>query len=124
MPFNDANKCLNNIAAAIGIIQTFTRNINFDEFRKDPKALAAVERKLLVISEAAIRLGEDAPAFCPEIPWRNIRGIDNWIRHQYDRVGVETVWATVIADLPPLSNCITRILAGQSQTKPNGTMPD
>jgi uncharacterized protein with HEPN domain len=102
------------------MIQMFTRNMSLEEFREDPKTVAAVERKLLVISEAAIRLGEHAPAFCPDIPWRNIRGIGNWIRHQYDRVGIETVWATVIGDLPPLSACITRTLAERPGVKPKG----
>jgi uncharacterized protein with HEPN domain len=32
-----------------------------------------VERKLLLISEAAIRLGEDAERLCPGLPWNNIR---------------------------------------------------
>jgi uncharacterized protein with HEPN domain len=124
LPFDDTYKSLNDIAAAISMIQMFTRNMNFEEFREDPKTVAAVERKLLVISGAAIRLGEHAPAFCPDIRWRNMRGIGKWIRHQCDRVGVETVWATVVADLPPLSGCITRTLAERSQAEPNCPMPD
>ena len=31
---------------------------DFDAFREDPKTIAAVERKLLVISEAAVHLGD------------------------------------------------------------------
>ncbi len=34
--------------------------MDLDGFMEDPKTIAAVERKLLVISEAAIRLGKDA----------------------------------------------------------------
>jgi len=42
------------------------------------------------ISEAAARLGEDAEKLCPGAPWRDIRGIWNWLRHQYDRIDLET----------------------------------
>jgi uncharacterized protein with HEPN domain len=49
-------------------------------FRQDLKTIAAVERKLLVISEAAIRLKEDASRLCPGLPWPEIRGIGNWLR--------------------------------------------
>jgi uncharacterized protein with HEPN domain len=53
--------------------------------------VAAVERKLLLISEAAVRLGEQADILCPGLPWRDIRGISNWLRHQYDDVDPQTI---------------------------------
>jgi uncharacterized protein with HEPN domain len=84
--------------------------MDFDAFRQDPKSLAAVERKLQIISEAALRLGERAEALCPGLPWREIRGIGNWLRHQYDRVDIETVWNTVTMDLPPLKAAVDRAL--------------
>ncbi len=74
-------------------------------YKQDTRTQAAVERKMLVISEAAIRLGESAEIVCPGVAWRDIRGIGNWLRHQYDRydrVNVETVWNTIHDDLPPL----------------------
>jgi uncharacterized protein with HEPN domain len=77
---------------------------------KTPKTVAAVERKLLLISEAAVRLGDDADRLCPGPPWRNIRSLGNWLRHQYDRVDVETVWNTVMTDLPPLRSEVLRAL--------------
>ena len=111
MPFNEPALPLQDILDAILMIREFTGTMSFEEFRDDPKTIAAVERKLLVISEAAIRLGENAPALIPEIPWRNIRGIGNWLRHQYDRVDVATIWSTVIGDLPPLTASIRRVLS-------------
>ena len=111
MPFSEPSLALRDILDAIQMIGVFTRNMSFEEFRNDPKTIAAVERKLLVISEAAMRLGDKAPELVPEMPWRNIRGIGNWLRHQYDRVDVQTVWHTVIGDLPPLAAAIGRVLS-------------
>jgi uncharacterized protein with HEPN domain len=72
------------------MIGQFVRDMDLEAFREDPKTVAAVERKLLLISEAAVRLGDDAERLCPGLPWRNIRGIGNWLRHRYDSVDVET----------------------------------
>jgi uncharacterized protein with HEPN domain len=74
--------------------------MDLEAFRSDPKTVAAVERKILLISEAAVRLGDEAERLCPGQLWRDIRGVGNWLRHQYDRDDVETVWHTVEDDLP------------------------
>ena len=84
--------------------------MDFNAFRNDPKTIAAVERKLQVISEAAVRLGSEADKLCPGLPWHEIRGIGNWLRHQYDRVDIETLWNTVTDDLPPLKAAVNRSL--------------
>jgi uncharacterized protein with HEPN domain len=47
-------------------------------------------------------LNAAAEALCPGVPWRDIRGIGNWLRHGYNRVDPETIWNTVEDDLPPL----------------------
>ena len=102
MPFREPVLSLRDILDAIDMIVEFVCGMDLEAFRKDPKTVAAVEPKLLLISEAAMRLGEDAERLCPGLPWRNIRGIGNWLRHRYDRVDVETVWNTVVDNLPTL----------------------
>ena len=89
--------------------------MNLETFQADRKTVAAVERKLLVISEAAIRLGERAEALCPGLPWRDIRGIGNWLRHQYDYADVTTVWRTVVNDLAPLEKAVRAALSTKSE---------
>lgn len=54
MPFRDVENSLRDIADAIAMIETFTAGMDLEAFREDPKTIAAVERKLLVISEAAV----------------------------------------------------------------------
>jgi uncharacterized protein with HEPN domain len=111
LPFKEPALALQDIVGAIERIEQFTRGLDFEEFRQDPKTIAAVERKLLLISEAAIRLDEQADLLCPGPPWRNIRGMGNWLRHQYDRIDLETVWKTVTDDLPLLSDAVRRALS-------------
>jgi uncharacterized protein with HEPN domain len=47
--------------------------MDFDAFRQDPKTVAAVERKLQVISEAATRLGAEAEAQCHIVGWVDLQ---------------------------------------------------
>jgi uncharacterized protein with HEPN domain len=94
------------------MIGQFTAGMDFEAFREDPKTVAAVERKLQIISEAAIRLGTEAENRIPGPPWPNIRGIGNWLRHRYERVELAIVWKTLQEDLPPLKAAAPRALAG------------
>jgi uncharacterized protein with HEPN domain len=99
------------------MIEDFISGMDFDAFREDPKTIAAVERKLLVISEAAVRLGEHAAALCPEQPWHKIRATGNWLRHAYERVNLEIVWGTIKNDLPPLKAAVLRALTPPSASR-------
>ena len=111
MPFREAWLLLQDILDAISQITAFTEGMELDAFRADAKAIAAVERKLLIISEAAIRLGKEAENLCPGLPWRGIRGIGNWLRHQCDAVDIAAVWQTIVDDLPPLRVAAINALA-------------
>jgi uncharacterized protein with HEPN domain len=70
--------------------------------------VAAVERKLQIIGEAAIRLGDEAERRCPDMPWRDVRGIGNQLRHAYERIDLNTIWSAVTDDLPPLKAAVQR----------------
>lgn len=73
--------------------------------------LDAIHAIGVIIAEAGVRLGEDAPALCPDQPWPNIRGLGNWLRHGYDRVDLNLIWHTVTDDLPSLEASIQKALS-------------
>jgi uncharacterized protein with HEPN domain len=57
----------------IDMIERFTSGMDLEQFREDPKMVADVERKLQIISEAAIRLGAAAESrWSSGGPWRRI----------------------------------------------------
>ncbi len=116
MPFEDARLRLTDILLAIRSIDQFLFGIDAAAYANDERTQAAVERKLLIISEAAMRLKETAESLCPDVPWRDIRGIGNWLRHAYDRIDPETIWNTVQDDLPPLKTAVERAL---KETEPS-----
>ena len=88
------------------MIEELTNGMDFEAFRSDPMVVAAVERKLLTIGEAAVRLGRDAPSMIPEVPWRQVRDLGNLLRHEYDKIDLAIIWQTVIDDLPALKTAV------------------
>jgi uncharacterized protein with HEPN domain len=114
LPFRDAPSSLRDIYEAIESIERFVQGMDFSTFQADEKTNAAVERKFLILSEAR-RLGDNAERLCPNIPWANIRGIGNWLRHQYDSVDPSVIWQTVKRDLPPLKLAFGKILASPEE---------
>lgn len=106
----EQGRLFRDILEAIEMIEQFTSGMEFEDFRTSPMAVAAVERKIQIISEAAIRLGDEAERRCPDQPWRDIRGIGNQLRHAYERIDLNTIWNAITDDLPPLKASITRAL--------------
>jgi len=98
------------------MIFQFVRGMDLRTFREDPKTVAAVERKLLLISEGATRLGEDAERLCPDLPWHNIRGLvtgsgiamTEWMSK---RCGTRLSTVFRRSSLPPLKSGVLRALA-------------
>ncbi|HEY3627126.1 MAG TPA: HepT-like ribonuclease domain-containing protein [Terracidiphilus sp.] len=111
MPFEDVRLRFTDILDAIRSIEQFVTGMDGEAYARDERTQAAVERKLLIISEAAMRMKDAGETLCPEVPWRDIRGIGNWLRHGYDRIDPETIWNTVQDDLPPLKTAVKRALA-------------
>jgi uncharacterized protein with HEPN domain len=114
-----AERLFGDILDAIDMIVQFTAGMDFEGFRSNPMAVAAVERKIQIVSEAAIRLGDEAERCCPDQPWRDIRGIGNQLRHAYERIDLETIWNSAKDDLAPLRASIIRAL-GNHPPRPTG----
>jgi uncharacterized protein with HEPN domain len=77
-------------------------DMDLEAYRNDLKTKSAVERQLQIIAEAAIRLGEEAETICPGPDWRGVRGMGNFLRHEYHKVDDKIVWDTVKDELPKL----------------------
>lgn len=123
MPFDDPQRALEDILENIARIERFTASLDAESFPNDEEALFAVQYALLVISEAARRLGDDAERLCPDVPWREIRGIGNWLRHGYDRIDPTVIWNTVQNDLRPLQRsaaiALKRLQDGEPGPEPS-----
>ncbi len=111
LSFKASTQPLLDILEGIRLIEEFTVGITFEQFEADPKTIAAVERKLLTIGEAAVRVGREAPQIAPDVPWRSVRDMANFLRHEYDRVDLIVIWRTVKENLAPLKASVSNALS-------------
>ncbi|RWM20105.1 MAG: DUF86 domain-containing protein [Mesorhizobium sp.] len=98
------------IIAALDGISTATAGKTLDDFRDDWLLRHGVERGIEIISEATRHIPDDLIALAPEIPWKQIRGIGNVLRHEYHKTSDAIVWAVVTDSLSPLRLAVERIL--------------
>ena len=86
MPSSDPIQRFQDILDNIGRIEDHTAGMDAMAFVEDHKTYDAVERCLERISEASKKLGSVAEDLCPGIPWPRLRGLGNFLRHEYDRI--------------------------------------
>lgn len=110
MPSERQARRLEDIRDNITRIERFVVGLDYAGFEADEKVLFAVFHALLIISEAARKLGSEAEALAPDQPWPAIRALGNILRYQYDEVSATAVWAIVQDDLPRLKQSIDAAL--------------
>jgi uncharacterized protein with HEPN domain len=94
---------------AICHIEADMQDLDFDSFCGNRRVRQLVERNLEVISEASRRLPDEIKAREQDVPWPQIAGIGNIIRHEYHQVMPTALWATCQKDLKQLKEALLRI---------------
>lgn len=115
MPSERISKPLEHILNAIDLIREWVSNSGgVDQAVGSELVRSAVERQLLVISEAAIRIHREdkdfGPRHAPEVDWRGVRGFGNVIRHRYDEIDRRAVHEVLRYDLDPIEAACRRLL--------------
>jgi uncharacterized protein with HEPN domain len=105
----DRRVYLEDILAAIERIETYCPS-GREEFLKEFLVQDAIIRQLSVIGEAAAKLPKSVSEQSAEIPWRQIIGMRNIIIHDYAEINLESVWQTIVGDLPLLKKQVTAML--------------
>lgn len=94
---------LRDIVDNVDRIGDYMGGMDFEAFAADAKTVDAVERCLQRITEAVIHIGPDTMlTIAPELPVEAVRGLGNILRHEYDRIDLPTIYATVTDRLPGL----------------------
>lgn len=96
---------LEHMLKAIGLARSHVEGLSKDDFVDDKKTQQAVILNLIVIGEAATQIADEYPEFvasCPEVPWKQMRGMRNRMAHGYFEINLDVVWDTVHLSLPEL----------------------
>lgn len=98
---------------AIALIQADMKEVALAALEADLRKRWLVERGLEIISEVSRRLPPELKARHPQVPWSQIAGIGNILRHDYERIAYDVIWRLVREDLPPLKAvCELELSAG------------
>jgi len=104
---------IRHILDAIAKITHYTEGMTHQQFANDERTVDAVIRNFLVIGEATRHISEDVRHANGDVPWRLMEGMRHVLVHDYDSVKVDTIWKTVVEDLPPLIDPLRRIIRSQ-----------
>jgi uncharacterized protein with HEPN domain len=80
-------------------------------FRESWVLRRAIEHRLLIISEAVKTLPVELKEATPEIAWRKIETLGNFLRHEYRDVDPELIWSINRDNLPDLSKAAHKLAA-------------
>ena len=98
------------IVESIELIEKYTENINFEDFRNDKKTIDAVVRNFEIIGEASKYIPEEIKEKHKDVDWKGIIGLRNRIAHEYFGVSATIIWYILKEELPPLKEKIRLIL--------------
>jgi uncharacterized protein with HEPN domain len=107
VPSSNPRLTLGDIVENIDRILEYTNGMSEAAYRGDQKTIDAAERCLSRISEAAVKLGEEAERLAPGLRWSDIRGLGNHLRHGYRGISQAAIWQIIATELKPLrDSCI------------------
>ena len=113
MPRRDLKLWIRDILDSISAVQGYAEGMKYKDFVADRKTVDAVLRNLIVIGEAANHVPDNVVSDNPDIPWRDMRDMRNFVVHEYFRVSDKIIWDTVQNDLPPLIPLLELLLESQ-----------
>jgi uncharacterized protein with HEPN domain len=83
---------------------------SYDNFEKQWVEQDAIIRNLEIIGEASAHISDDLKAQYPDVAWKEMRGMRNFVTHQYFGVELSDIWNTAVNDIPVLKKQIGHII--------------
>ncbi len=102
---------LEHILAAIDRVARYTKDKTFDDLLADDMMYYAVVKNIEMMGEAANMLTSEFQESHPETPWKMVKGMRNYIVHEYFQIDNAVVWDVVTNELSTLREQISHYLA-------------
>jgi len=104
---------LGDILQCCGKVERYTAGMTQAQFLGDERTFDAVIRNLEVIGEAAKNIPEEARQNLPQIEWRKIAGMRDWLAHAYFGIDADIVWDVVANKISLLKSAIENFQESQ-----------
>ncbi len=83
-------------------IVLFRGQMNFEQFRNDPKTQSAIIHQFLIIGEVAKLLSNDFKKANPSLPWSAMARMRDKLIHHYRGVDLQEILKAAEAEIPKL----------------------
>ena len=100
-PLKDKERLLHMIAAIDRILR-YTEGKCYEDLVNDDMMYYAVVKNIEIIGEAANMLTTEFQTTHPDTPWKMVKGMRNYIVHEYFQIDDVVVWDVVTNNLLPL----------------------
>lgn len=100
-PLKDKDRLLHMIAA-IDRIFRYTEGKSYEDLVKNDMMYYAVVKNIEIIGDAANMLTTEFQTAHPETLWKMVKGMRNYIVHEYFQIDDVVVWDVVVNNLQPL----------------------
>jgi uncharacterized protein with HEPN domain len=85
-------------------------NITEEYFYNDRKTQKSICFDILQIGELAKSLSEEFVTEYNKMPWKDIKGMRDWVAHGYQTLKMDRVYRTAIQDIKPLREYCEQII--------------
>lgn len=109
-PIRD-QKRLEHILEAINRLQTYAGDLSKEELEQDVLRYYGIVKNIEIIGEAARMLTHAFKTAHPEINWRSIANMRNFLVHEYFQVDSEVVWSVIHKEIVEFREQVTRYLS-------------
>lgn len=100
-PLKDKERLLHMIAAIDRILR-YTEGKSYEDLVNDDMMYYAVIKNIEIIGEAANMLTTEFQTTHPDTPWKMVKGMRNYIVHEYFQIDDVVVWDVVTNNWLPL----------------------
>jgi uncharacterized protein with HEPN domain len=108
---------LEDILLACQKVESYPKDVSFDEFVGDDMRIDAVLRNLQIIGEAVKGIPDGVREEHTHIEWRKIAGFRDIVAHKYFSVDLDIVWDVTQNKLPDLQSSITTVLGEENERR-------
>lgn len=101
---------LKHISDAIAQIEVYVQDVEYEAFLANRMMQDAVIRQVEIIGEATKGLSNELREKHSKVPWKQMAGMRDKLIHDYLGVDIDSVWDTIINDIPLLKKKIETII--------------
>lgn len=91
-------------------IETKINGVSFETFLSNEDIEEIISFNFLQIGELAKNLSPEFLKLYPGMPWKDIKGMRDWVAHGYGTINLEEVWKTATNDIKPLREYCEEII--------------